>query len=330
MYVCSKVTLMEDHSTGIDAMQDFVYALAASPKFSEDGICFVARRSGLFRSSDRGSTWEDAYKCFDLPAGLPTAAVALSPAFGSDRVVFAGVGGGVLRSTDGGATWDVLMLPTPPPHVTSLALSPDFARDGTVLAGTLEDGVFRSTDRGRSWVAWNFGLLDLNTLALAISGQFAADETLFVATESGIFRSHNGGRAWREVPFPIEFAPVLSVALTPSYATDGTVFAGTEGHGLLVSRDGGQTWGCLGEGTMGGAVNGLVVAPGPAASLDVLAVLGEAVLLSRDGGQKWKAVHVAVEDDVVFTAASAPLGLRQGALLLLGRTDGQVQRVTLA
>ena len=255
--------------------------------------------------------------------------MALSPEFGSDGTVFAGVTGGVLRSADSGATWEVVLLPTPPPQVTSLALSPDYARDGTVLAGTLEDGVFRSDDRGRSWVAWNFGLLDLNTLALAISPDFGTDETLFAAAESGIFRSTNGGRAWREVAFPVELAPVLSLALSTAYATDGTLFAGTEAHGLFVTRDRGRTWERLGEGMLGGAVNGLVVTPGSGNSLHILAALGQVVFLSRDGGQNWQDPQVTVEEEVGFTTAVAPGGLGQGALVLVGRTDGEVQSVTV-
>jgi photosystem II stability/assembly factor-like uncharacterized protein len=320
---------MQDPLTSIAATPDIVYAIAVSPSFRKDGICFAARRSGLFRSDDRGLTWHSAYKSLRLQAALPTATVALSPDFGRDGTVFAGVAGGVLRSTDGGAGWQVVTLPTPPPHVTSLLVSPDYARDGTVLGGTLEDGVLRSGDRGRNWVAWNFGLLDLNTLAMSISSDYAADETVFVGTESGIFRSINGGRAWREVAFPVEFAPVLSLALSPNYSVDGTLLAGTEAHGLFVSRDRGGSWDPSAEGTAQGAVNGLVVSAGSSGALHILALLGHGVLLSRDGGQAYEDCGVAPETDEGFTTAAAPSGLEEGALLLIGQTDGRVQSVTV-
>lgn len=35
--------------------------------------------------------------------------------------------------------------------ITALALSPAYASDGTLFAGTSEAGVFRSTDAGRNW-----------------------------------------------------------------------------------------------------------------------------------------------------------------------------------
>ncbi len=242
-------------------LQDITYALATSPDFAQDGICFAARGSGLYRSDDGGGTWQPAYVALNLSAPLPTMAIAMSPDFASDRTVFAGVPGGILRSFDGGEHWDVVQLPSPPPVISSLVISPDYARDGILLAGTLEDGVFSTSNRGGNWVAWNFGLLDLNTICLAISLDFARDETLFVGVDSGIFRSTNGGRAWREVDFALDLAPVLSLALSPAYSEDGVLFAGTESHGLYRSEDGGRNWMRLGEDRIRSAVNAILLSP---------------------------------------------------------------------
>jgi len=149
--------------------RDITYARAASPSFAQDGICFAARGSGLYRSDDGGHTWHFAYDALSLEAPLARMAVVVSPDFASDQSVFAGVLGGILRSFDGGQNWHITMLLSPPLVVTALVISPDYAQDGTLLAGTLEDGVFRSADRGRCWAAWNFGLLDLSILCLALS-----------------------------------------------------------------------------------------------------------------------------------------------------------------
>ncbi len=142
---------------------------------------------------------------------------------------------GTRRNPTFGRRWPCLdrrPIALPPPFVHSLAVSPQFAQDGVVLAGTMEDGVFRSGDRGAQWAAWNFGLLDLSVLCLSMSPAYADDETVFAGTDSGIFRSMNGGRAWRELEFPPDWAPVLSLALSPGFGADGMLFAGTEfgGH----------------------------------------------------------------------------------------------------
>ena len=43
-----------------------VHALAASPTFAKDGICFAAHTAGLASSEDGGRTWRDAYTALEL------------------------------------------------------------------------------------------------------------------------------------------------------------------------------------------------------------------------------------------------------------------------
>jgi photosystem II stability/assembly factor-like uncharacterized protein len=332
--VANKIPLMDKHMTENELnpeseVHDAVYALAGAADLipGERGVCFAARPTGLYRSEDGGQSWQDAYASLDLEVALATAAVVVSPAYNSDQAVFAGVGGGILRSVDGGLTWLVATLPSPPPFVLSLVISPNFERDGVLLAGTMEDGVFRSADRGSSWNAWNFGLLDLNVLCLAISPDFGVDETLFVGTDSGIFRSTNGGRAWREVDFSPDLAPVLSLAISPAFGTDGTLFAGTEAHGLFQSTDGGQSWQQLGGDQLTGLVNSILLSPEFPAKSDLLVLSGDDLLVSRDGGQYWSAWPVDLPAEVAITAALAPQGLAVGASRLVGLADGRVETV---
>ena len=305
-------------------IQDIVYALAASP---QSGVCFAARMSGLYCSEDGGATWSFAYNSLKLTGPLPTLAVALSPDFEHDRSVFAGAPGGVLHSVDAGQTWYITMLPSPPPSVSTLVVSPNFVRDGVLLAGTTDAGVFSSADRGSHWVAWNFGLLDLGVMVMAISPDFANDETIYVGTESGIFRSTNGGRAWREVDLPIGYEAVLSLALSPNYAKDGLVFAGTESQGLLYSADRAKTWTNLGESVINDAVNAIVLSPDYPAKPDILVMLGTALLISRDNGQSWSAWPADLLLEQGLSALAAPYGLETGVPLLVGLVEDGVRRI---
>jgi len=308
-------------------VQDIIYSLAASPNYAQDGICFAARGSGLYCSEDGGKAWRYAYDALNLAAPLMTVAVVVSPGFETDRSVFAGVAGGILRSFDGGKNWLITPLPSPPPVVSALVISPNYPSDGILLAGTLEDGVFRSADRGGHWVAWNFGLLDLNVLSMAISSAFAQDETLFVGTEIGIFGSTNGGRAWRETGFSSDFAPVLSLAMSPHYANDGILFAGTGSSGLFRSDDRGRTWERIGEDVINDAVNAIILSPGFPSKADLLLLLNDALLVSRDGGESWLEWETGLSLGRGALSVLAPQGLDPGAPLLVGLVEGGVLRV---
>lgn len=316
-------TAMQDSSSE----QDFVHSITGSPRFAEDGLCFLARRSGLYRSEDGGTTWISAYDGLGLQASLATTSVAFSPDFAADGTVFAGASGAVLRSVDRGQSWRIAALASPPPFVTCLVVSPHYPDDGILIAGTMEDGVVRSTDRGDSWLPWNFGLLDLSVLSLAISRGYAEDETLFAGTETGLFISTNGGRAWRETSLPAHAAPVLSLAISLRHAEDGVVLAGTEGAGLWRSSDHGETWERLGEEWTMGAVNEIVLSPDFPTTPHVLAVLDACARLSWDGGHTWSDHTEGMEEEQEIASLSAPSGLSPGAPLLLATGDGETTAI---
>lgn len=301
---------------------DIVLGIAASPTFATDGVCFAARRSGLYRSDDGGASWLPAYEWAGTEEDRTTTEVSVSPSFATDRTVFSGGRAAVLRSSDGGRTWLAAELPPPPPVVSALAVSPDYSRDGTVLAATIEDGVLRSADRGVSWAAWNFGLLDLGVLSLALSPAFGEDETAFAGVQTGLFRSTNGGRAWRETGFPGDCAPVLSLAISPNFTTDGVVLAGTEEHGLYRSLNGGDSWTQVGGGVVEGAVNAILLAP-PLA----LVLLDDAVFVSNDDGDTWVERETGGALSVGATCFAAPSGLADDAPLIVGLVEGGVARV---
>jgi len=304
--------------------QDPVYTLAASPGYARNGICFAGRASGLYRSDDGGVTWRALFGGLNLTGPLAAMAVTVSPGFEADRCVFVGVQGGILRSSDGGESWHPSVLPSPPPLVTALAISPGFVEDGVLFAGTMGDGIFRSADRGSHWAAWNFGLLDLNVLALATSTDYPHDETLFAGTESGISRSTNGGRAWRELDFPVDHAPVVCLGIAPGYARGGWLLAGTEASGLFGSGDGGKIWSRLGEEAIPSAVNGLVLGSNRSGRQEILALLPERLVLSRDGGRTWSEVKPGPQEGQDVTCVLAPEGTAAGAPLLAGLANGQV------
>lgn len=295
-----------DHS----AATDYIFALAASPTFSRDGLVFAARQCGLFRSADHGQTWNDAYAALQLETPLATTCALICQA-GSRRVVFAGVEGHLLRSEDDGATWAKAALGSPAPVISALAASPDFEQDGIVLAATAQDGVFCSTDHGQTLTGWNFGLYDPNIYALAYISEFAGAQAVLAGTQCGLFISRTAGRAWKALNFPIEAAPVLCVA-----SSRGTIYAGTETEGLWAGRAYGTAWQQL----LPGSVDQIFAGEGE----QLLVLVDGQIRYSPDGGARWLARGSA---PVEVTCFAAPQGLGPQAPLLAGLASGEVVRL---
>lgn len=305
---------------------DPVHALGVSPGFMRDGIGFAARESGLYRLTDGGDRWTLVLDVERQCAAHAVTCVTFAPTGSGSEHLFAGTFGGVMYSRDGGWTWRVAVLPPPSPLVSCLSVSPAFAEDGVVFAGTIEDGIVQSSDRGESWRRWNFGLLDLSVLAIALSPAFVTDETLFAGTETGLYVSTNGGRAWKDTGFPEDAAPVLALAASPRFLDDGVVWAGTESRGLWRSEDGGATWARIDGGRVDDAVNQLVVAPLDRG--DLLVALPAIAMLTRNGGVDWTLVARETGGGGI-AAIAVPAGLDPGAPLLLARRDGVLRLLTI-
>ncbi len=302
---------------------DYVFQLAAASSRGSPNstLFFAARASGLYCSRDLGRTWQSAYAALQPIEPLPTTSVAVAQDFESDPAIFAGLNGAILCSHDGGRTWHRGRVPAPPPAISALCISPNYAEDGTVFAGTGEDGVLISQDDGGNWVSWNFGLLDLNVLSLAISPEFAADETIFAGTSTGLFSSTNGGRAWRELSLPFAADAILSLAVSPTFATDCTLLAGTENSGLFISTDRGRSWRLAADATCDAPVN-QILQSAHWHPRKLLILLGNGLWRSVDAGRTWKALSPRWLGNAGITAA-LPVGAPSRELLV-ALEDGRV------
>ncbi len=215
-------------------------AVAVSPTFDSDQTLWAGIGSrGLFKSTDGGESWQAT----NLGEYTKVWDIAISP---SDASLWLATDEGVYRTPDGGTTLLPLSSGITDTFVTNIAVSPNFASDQTVLAGTYS-GIFRTTNGGASWTIaggqpsfWNY------VEDLAISPNFAVDHTAFAAYRySGIYRSTDGGATWQSFglgSLDPSNPSALSVAISPDFATDNTLWAGTAYHGVQVSTNGGVSW----------------------------------------------------------------------------------------
>lgn len=166
---------------------------------------------GISRSQDGGLTWQMVWEETDALA------VAVSPNYDADQTLWAmlrgyspTLGDDFILSHDGGETWqaagqglcDVAM------DFADIQVSPDYARDHTLLIGLYQNSLFRSRDGGLTWHAifprgstavCDFSLTELGDLSPRFAPNYPDDPTIYVGTNQGLYVSYDDGQSWRRL-----------------------------------------------------------------------------------------------------------------------------------
>ena len=176
------------------------------------------------------------------PQAGSVAAIAIGQAAGA-LTVFAGTQVGLFSLEYGldleASEWE--RLANAPLGILSLAVSPAFADDQTLVAGT-HTGILVSRDVGETWLAAELPVSASGVVALAFSPNYAADGILLAGTlEDGILYSNTRGARWQRNGFGLLDATVYCLAFSPSFGRDTTVFAGTDTT-AYYSYNGARAW----------------------------------------------------------------------------------------
>ncbi len=225
-----------------------------------DGVLFAGTNgNGVFRSTDRGTTWSPVNNNLTNPAILSLTATGsfvfagtggsgvfrssdygmswtrvndgltglfVSSLVSSGSTIFAGTNAGVFRAGENGSSWFAFNMGLPSHQVSSVLLS------GNALFAGTNIGVFRLTNPEGNWSPVNGGLSNLNVHCLAANGT-----TLFAGTSGGVFRMPASGSNWTQANSGLSVLNVVSLA-----ATETAVFAGTSGGGVFRSSNQGANW----------------------------------------------------------------------------------------
>ena len=227
-------------SKGIFKFEDsgrfvIIDTLAISPFFDTDSTLLIGTSKGIFRSTDRGDTWQKVIRGIpgyqELNPHVPVNALAISPNFDSDSTLFAVTGRGTFRSTDRGDTWwEVGQGLSSANAFSDVALSPSFGSDDTLFMAN-KSSLFGSTDRGDTWrKVYDYCTGCRNHPPwVALSPNFASDNTLFTSkVRGGVFRSTNRGDTWQKVSLGLPDTELPDFVFFLSFSSDGTVFVMTE------------------------------------------------------------------------------------------------------
>jgi hypothetical protein len=177
---------------------------------------------GLFRSHDRGLTWQLVAARF---SGEDVHALARDPAVG--RVSAATHGQGLVVSLDDGRTWQDDSRGLPGRDLHALALDP--RRQDRAYVWAVNHGLLARDAPGARWrrLAPASLLGDVRALAVYPRDQ----ERLYAATATGIWVSSDGGRGWEQPPDGLKKS-AAGIAVIPGApdvvlaATEDGLFAG--------------------------------------------------------------------------------------------------------
>jgi hypothetical protein len=230
---------------------------------STGGVFMVVNDLGLFKSSDKGKTFENVADGKTV-GGRGETAFALQADPAGKRLACFMVYGASAATSDGGKTWTVFKST----HFDFGAV--DWTDAKTMVALRHEHaGLLTATaDGGATWK-------DLQT---GFKGVGVFDAKTFVATkekEGGIFRSTDTGATWTKVSDHTPAGFVMQTYKGVGYWTSDA--------GLLVSKDLGKTWQ-----VQGAAMKGF---EGPFFGKDeshIVVVNSGGFQETTDGGKTWK------------------------------------------
>ncbi len=246
-----------------------ITAIAASPNFASDATYFLGTlNKGLWRIVDDVPVGGEANQ------GLNKDQMTL---YGSDDL---GCCEGIKSKADALTELAQVLLPriagvpqiqpTEDIAIGDIAISPDFAEDGTLIVAAQKQHLFRSRDGGETWErigseealthkqADEYGRPDFYDVTL--SPAFPADETLFLAGFKGLFKSEDAGSSWKEVETMSAGLPT-GLDVSPDFANDQEVAVATYHAGSIVTHDGGESWQTWNQGLFDGRLYGILYSP---------------------------------------------------------------------
>jgi photosystem II stability/assembly factor-like uncharacterized protein len=201
----------------------------------------------VYRSTDGGVNWIPTGSGLGMNNGVSR--LLVSPFFNSDRTLILGAGDGIYKSSDAGNTWNHVLSTH---RAQAFAVSPAFASDQTMYAGSFSGGVYKSTDKGTYWTEANTGLVRTSVASLAVSPSYVTDHTIFSGIyNNGVYKSTDGGATWSAANSGVDKFTPLVLVVSPSYASDRTLYtittdgvyaSGGPHYHFYKSVDGGTSW----------------------------------------------------------------------------------------
>lgn len=227
---------------------------------SKSGTIYLGAQF-LFRSRDRGDTWErispdlttnDPLKQKQKESGglsidnssaenhTTIFAIAESPK--NPEVVWVGTDDGNVQLTrDGGKNWTLVSkkIAGLPPNTWVTGIEPGHFAEGTAYAtfdghqtGDMKTYVYRTTDFGKTWES--IATADLKGYAHVVREDLVKPEILYLGTEWGLYLSIDSGAQWSQIKGDFPNVAVRDLAVHPR---ENDLLIATHGRGIWILDD---------------------------------------------------------------------------------------------
>jgi photosystem II stability/assembly factor-like uncharacterized protein len=279
-----------------------VRSFALAP--SDPSILVAGALDGVFRSRDRGQTWERI-----SPPGHPELknieSLAIEPQ--NPEIIYAGTWHLPWKTVDGGRTWySIKEGVVDDSDVFSIILDP---RDARILYASACTGIYKSEDAGAHFRRVQ-GIPTSARRTRVLRQHPLNPNMVYAGTTEGLWASINAGQNWLRVTAD---TVIVNDVLVDS-RHPGSVLLATDRGGVLRSENGGATFFASNRGFVHRQVTALLVDRNDSSVLYAGVVNDKdygGLFVSRDAGEHWAQMNDGLAGHDVFSLRQT----EQGSLL---------------
>ncbi|MCK5084072.1 MAG: hypothetical protein KAQ64_00260 [Candidatus Pacebacteria bacterium] len=273
-----------------------------------DDVVVVNNNQGVFKSIDRGKTWEHKIDVIDgsLIDGVKILSMKMDPQ--DNNILYLGTtANGLYRSLNGADSWEKITdengIFSPVATIYDIAI--EKGNSDIIYVATLNNGrgeLLKTEDGGKSWIESHI-ISELNKPIYAVEIDPKSQNVIYIGTaQAGFIKSENRGKEWETVMW-FEAKEEVKDILIDFWNNNGIILRLSTGLKKTIDR--GKEWEDLGtemaksvRGVRAGAINSITMHP--ANPLILYITYKNLVIISRDGGNSWEKLNTITPSKTVI------------------------------